>query len=138
MALMDDILSEILTMDNEEKKRLLDYLRNEKYVEHFIKIEPIDINSMGYLDGLSRDALDYVKLVLENYSLNLYHSAAAIIQGNHGNTLQGKFDYYMKKYQNKRPWMIGHEKTIKEIFNHVCKKLGRKDLLPRNNLKLLG
>jgi len=137
MALLDDILSEIIDMDNEERKNLLVYLRQGRYTDMIMEHEEVNIDGMDFLKGLSSDTLAYVKLVLENYKLNLYHSAAAIIQGQHGYTLQEKFDYYMNKYQNRRPWMKGNERIIKEIFNHVCRRLGRKDLLPRNTLNLV-
>jgi len=138
MALMDDILSEILGMDNEERKNLLVYLQSGKYSTPVVYKTEVDMDSMAYLKGLSNSSLDFIKLVLENYDLNLYHSAAAIIQGNHGGSLQGKIDYYIKKYQVKRPWLLGHEKEIAEIFNHVSEKLGRKDLRLRNTFGLIG
>ena len=94
MAIMDDILGEIINMDNEDKKNLLVYLRQGRYLDTPINNVQVDITKLDYLKGLSAETLDFIKMILENYDLNLYHSVAAIINGRYGSTLQEKFNYY--------------------------------------------
>ena len=130
MSLTDQVLAEYIKLDAINKQKVLDYILALQNTNNTGTIdqpsyEPISFNErdFGYIKGLSEETKQLFFHVLKNYNLNLYHSAAAIIQGSHGNSVESKYLYYMKKYSPKREYLRGNENKIKEIFEYVYKRL---------------
>lgn len=80
----------------------------------------------NYLSGLSETAKGFFFEVLNNHDFNLYHSVAAIIKTNgKRRSLEETFEYYYKKYKEKRPYIMGKEIELKEIIEFVDKRLNK-------------
>lgn len=122
----------LLLNEDEAKflKDLLDWtIKNAKSEENkktCLRIyQRIDLEPQpGYLDGISDKAKEFFDEVYATYHLNMYHSLAAIIkQTKKYPTPQACFDGYYRKYKGKRPYIIGKEKVIRELIDHISKRI---------------
>lgn len=65
--------------------------------------------------------------IINSFDLNLYHSAAATIDANINKKVPDEIiSGYIEKNKSKRPYILGNEEKIREIFKYVYDRLKKK------------
>ena len=81
-------------------------------------------DNFSYLDGLSEQTKQFFFEFMNEYNINLYHSISAVVQQKSYDSLDKCVENYYLKYKDKRPLLQDKRNELKELINHVCKRIG--------------
>ena len=97
------------------------------------KIEtPVVKDDYGYLDDLSPEAKQLVIDLVNDGDTNLYHSIMAVIEMHRGQftTINQLWNYYSKRFGQKRPYIYKYEEETREIMALCLIRMDRKGINP--------
>ena len=118
---------------------------NFKIISNFIKEHYISMDSLeqkvetevlkddyGYLNELPAEVKQLVIDLVNDGDTNLYHSIMAVIEMHRGQftSINQLWNYYSKRFGQKRPYIYKHEEEIREIMELCLIRMDRKGINP--------
>lgn len=118
---------------------------NFKIISNFIKEHYISMDSLeqkeetevlkddyGYLNELPAEVKQLVIDLVNDGDTNLYHSIMAVIEMHRGQftSINQLWNYYSKRFGQKRPYIYKYEEEIREIMELCLIRMDRKGINP--------
>lgn len=71
----------------------------------------------AYLNGISEEARQFVISVIDHGEINIYHSVMAIMDNKPKLNREELIEYYFKKYETKRPYLVENKPLVEEVID---------------------
>lgn len=118
----EEILKEFELLSEENKElvhELIKKLNNSKQTK---KMEQ-EVKKLNYND-LRFTTKKWIDRIAQEKCVQMYNSIGTYITNHSAKTYQENFENYMKRYGKERPFLIGNENKILDIFIFVYNKRG--------------